>query len=442
MKTPTFHIARMTAFLCGLAFPICAAAPKIAGAAVDPNHRNRIIINFDNPAPDAGTVDKERFWIVYEKITTSPKTTAAKRLDVDQIDVSGLATPEKHIILHLKEDIAGKPTIKEVDIVLANTTDFVTLPALTSATDLGTGIDGTHSDFAAAKSRTDSDIYFNGSYAAVVGGPPVYNIDAFAGYMWSLQKKDSYYGRLGFYGQATTKMSPTADPNSFQIYLVYQNVLGNGEWWGPSQKWRPFQAPIFNYRFLGTEFDKNAQELNLTTSPILTFPFRPVSPPDNLNSKISQWPQFNLIMGTEFVGVEKSVLAPTGAWHTRGLIGANFATGYAPKTKGFDSITLTSSWQVRLPSAPEIFYDDKFAPIDPATGMKNTKATPAMLGTQPRHSLDTKLTYNYAAWGGLTFEHTYGSLPPAFNKTDHTFTFGLTFTLQQASFGRTSILRP
>ena len=97
---------------------------------------------------------------------------------------------------------------------------------------------------------------------------------------------------------------------------------------------------------------------------------------------------------------------------------------------------------MRLLSAAEIFYDDKFVPIDPTTGMKNTKETPPMLGTQPRQYLDTKVTYNYAAWGGLTFEHTYGSLPPAFTKTDQTFTIGLTFSLQQASFGRTSILRP
>jgi len=357
---------------------------------------------------------------------------------VDRVDAGGLApaSPEKYVDLYLVEEVAGKPTIKELDIVLANTTDFVTIPALTKAPDLGTGPVGTQGDLAAAKSRADSDIYFNGSYAAVVGGSPVYNIDAFGGYMWALQKDDNYFGHLGFYGQATTKMSSTADPNSFQAYLVYQYVIGSGGWWGP------FQSPIFNYRFLGTEFDKSARELNLTTSPVLTVPFRPFSPPNKLNSKMSQWPQFNLIMGTEFVDVEKSALAPTGQWHTRGLLGANFAVGYAPKTKGFDSIQFTSSWQVRLPSAPEIFYDDKFALINPTTGLKNTKATPPMLGTQPRHYLDSKVTYNYAAWGGLTFEHTYGSLPPAFNKTDQTFTFGLTFTLQQTSFGRTSILRP
>jgi hypothetical protein len=95
-----------------------------------------------------------------------------------------------------------------------------------------------------------------------------------------------------------------------------------------------------------------------------------------------------------------------------------------------------------LPSAPEIFYDDKFAPLDPSTGKKNAKKTPAMLGTQPRHDFDTKLTYNYAPWGGITFEHTYGSLPPSFVKTDHSFAFGLSFTLQQSSYGRYSILKP
>lgn len=65
-----------------------------------------------------------------------------------------------------------------------------------------------------------------------------------------------------------------------------------------------------------------------------------------------------------------------------------------------------------------------------------------MLGTQARHSLDTKLTYNVAKWAGITFEHTYGSLPPLFKKTGNTFEFGLVLTLKQTSYGRYSILKP
>ena len=65
-----------------------------------------------------------------------------------------------------------------------------------------------------------------------------------------------------------------------------------------------------------------------------------------------------------------------------------------------------------------------------------------MLGTQARHTVDTTLTYMFLQWAGLSFEHAYGSLPPAFAFTGHSFKVGLTFTLKQTSFGRYSILKP
>ncbi len=118
--------------------------------------------------------------------------------------------------------------------------------------------------------------------------------------------------------------------------------------------------------------------------------------------------------GTEFVYVKKSILVPEGAWHTRGLASGTFAVGFAPKASFFDSIQLTSSYLGRFPSSPEIFYNSKFAPIDPTTGKPNPKKTPPMLGTQPRHSIDTKLTYNFAPWtGSATFmESNTGSPSP------------------------------
>ncbi len=427
------RISFVLALLLAAATSAWAADAKIAGAAVNPNNRSQIFVYLDNPAPLPADAAGWQ-WIVFEK-TASGKTTSVNRIDVTGADSSGLAAgpAEKKVVVALSRPVAGATTIKQIQILLVTTTDFTQIPALTKPTELGIGTGPPPGVFAAAKGKSDADVYFSGSYTAILDGAPVYDIDAFAGYMLPLSA-NSDAGKIGLYGQVRTKMSQVADPNSFLTYLVYQNVIGNGGWLGP------FQAPIFNYRFFGSEFDRTATELTLITSPEITVPFRPFKPPANVSSKIS-WPQFNLLMGAEFVDVRKSVLAPVG-WHTRGLLGATFSSGYAPKQNFFDSVQLSSSWQLRLPSAPEIYYDPRFAPIDPTTGQKNLKKIPAMLGTQPRHYLDTKLTFNYAVWGGITFEHTYGSLPPAFNKTDQTFALGLTFTLQQASYGRTAILRP
>jgi hypothetical protein len=413
-------------------------APTPDTASVNHADRRQIFVSFDDPLPPSGAVDKQSYWIVLERTTAG-----SKRIKVGSVDVSHYRADDPtgpHLVLNLKEPVPGAPDIKEVQIELANDTDLVRFDPLTSQADLGTGTSQDGTPLTKADSRDDADVYVSGSYAAVKDGDPSYNVDAFAGYMWSLKHRDAkktwhYYGRLGPYGQLSTKDSAKADPDSFLTYFVYQNVLGTG-WLGP------FQAPIFNERLFGAEFDRTGKELNLITSPVLTIPFRPVKPPTSLDPTFSAWPQFTLALGTEFVGIRKSSLAPIGDWHTRGLLGAGFTSGISPKKPAFDSLLLTSSWQVRLPSSPEVFYDSKFAPIDPTTGKKDPKQTPPMLGTQPRHNLDTKLTYNYTAWGGVTFEHTYGSLPPSFNKTDHTFTFGLTVTLKQLSYGRYSILRP
>jgi hypothetical protein len=420
--------------------PVWGAPPKVAFAQVDSQNRALIRITFDNPLPPASAVGEPTFWIVYEKTTS-----VTKRLWVEKVNTSDLPT-NLDIVLQLREAVANMPEIKQVQITLANDTDLIRLDPLTKPFELGTGTSSGSGSVAAAKGKSDADIYFSGSYTAVHDGDPVWDIDAFAGYMYA--PSDKYYGMFGVYGQVRTKQSPVADPNSFMTYLDYQYVIGD-KWWGPKvcedgqgKKIGVFQPPIFNYRGLGAEFDRNATELNLISSPMLSIPFRPICLPKTVSSKIQYWPQINFNLGAEFVDVRQSALAPTGKWHTRGLLGTTFLIGRQPKTKLFDSWQISSSWELRLPSSPEIFYDPRFAPVDPSTGKKNTKKTPPMVGTQPRHYVDTKFTYNYSAWGGITVEYTYGSLPPAFNKTDHSVAFGLTFALQEGGFGRTSILRP
>jgi hypothetical protein len=404
-------------FLCA---PALATPLKPINASIDPNDRSHIFVLFDNPAPTDASVNQPSYWLVYE--TTKG---GSQRVGVERVDTSQL--PTKQVDLYLARKIAARSDVKSVAITLANPTDIVAVPKVDFGITPGP-------EAVESSSKTDSDIYFNGSYTAVIDGDPVYDIDAFAGYMHAIPGTDGTFGRVGLYGQVRTKMSPVADPNSFLNYLVYQKVI-----WHSTDY---VQAPVFNYRFFGAEFDRTAKELNLITSPTFTIPIVPVKPPSNVSGKLDPWPMFSMTLGAEFINVRKSVLATVGDWHTRGLAGMNFTIGHTPKKNGYYSLKLTSSWQVRLPSAPEIFYDDKFAPIDPSTGKKNVKKTPPMLGTQPRHFLDTKVSYNFTSWGGITFEHSYGSLPPAFIKTDQTFAVGLSLTLKQGDYGRYSILKP
>jgi hypothetical protein len=287
--------------------------------------------------------------------------------------------------------------------------------------------------FKAATGKADSDIYFNGSYTASTIASPLYAIDAFAGYMHAIGRGEDYWGKLGSYGQVTTKSSSNPSPNSYLTYAVFQRVLAKqGGWIGP------FQTPYLSYRLAGGEFDQTGNNLNFVTSPLVTLPLRFSTGTLGAVRPDITVPHMTLIAGVEFVKTISSPL-PEDNWITRGLLGATFSTGYAPNKPFLSSIVFNVAYQVRLLSAPEVYYDSTFAVTDPKTGKK---VTPPKLGTQPRHHVDSKLTYNFAKWAGATFEYSYGSLPPAFVLTHSTFALGLTFTLQQTSYGRYSILKP
>lgn len=289
--------------------------------------------------------------------------------------------------------------------------------------------------------RDNSDIYISGSYTGVENGVPQWNLDTFGGYLKQFPKG----GSIGVYGEAKTNSSTTADLDSFLTYAVYEHTLLDKQVQerviaGKDGFWGPFQAPFFAYRIVGGEFDRKATQLNLIQSPALVVPFRLATGTimRRIPAKL-QWPAMTATFGVEMVNARISALPAEHDWFTRGLIGATLAGGYTPSNPKFNSIAVTSNWQLRLPSAPEIFYDSRFAPRK-ADGTKGI--TPPMLGTQPRHFLDTTLTYKLFDWIGVTFEHSYGSLPPAFNKTDHTFKLGLSLTVKQSNAGRYSILRP
>jgi hypothetical protein len=405
--------------------------PKIVSISGVVDQGTILDVLFDNPYPSESDVGSKEYWIVFAK----DKKGRVTRYEVKSVDASAFkpnSKDEKKVVLELT--LALPTDTAAVDITVVNTKFIIH----TSVTDIFAVGAPTKGPFKACSGKSDCDIYVTGSYTASIGGSPLYAIDSFGGYMRSVSEEKNY-GKLGFYGQIQEKSASTVNPDSFLGYLDYQRVLGSGAWFGPGS-FKPFQAPIFNYRFVGTEFNKTGDNLNFVTSPVVTFPIR-------LSGKLSDpikqgitFPILTIALGTEFVDVKRSVLARTGAWHVRGLMGATFAGGIPFKKSFLYSIQLTSSYQLRLPSADEIYYDSKFAPINPTTGKAG--AIPPHVGTQPRHYVNNKVTYNLVRWFGVTFEHSFGSLPPSFVKTNQTFAVGLTFSLAEASFGRYSILKP
>jgi hypothetical protein len=400
--------------------------PKIVAVSADSTHPKLIYVLFDRPYPDPGDIGSKENWIVFVK----QKKGIVTKLEVQSVDPTALdpkSPNEKSAILTLDSPMPLDTVTADVTLVNAKYIVHVTGSNL-----LQSGAP-TQAPFKSCTAKNDCDVYVTGSYTASSGGTPLYAIDSFAGYMHSINEK-KYYGKLGFYGQVQQKSASNINPDSALGYLVYQYVLNEGAWFGP------FAAPVFNYRVAGFEYGKTGDNLNFVTSPVVTFPIRLSG---TLTRPVGQgitFPLLGIQLGTEFVDVKKSALAPTGTWHTRGLIGATFAAGIPIKKPFLYSLQLTSSYQLRLPSAPEIYYDSKFAPVNASTGKVGT--TPPRLGTQPRNYVDTKLTYNVIQSFGFTFEYSYGSQPPSFVVTHNTYALGLSFSLAETSWGRYSILRP
>jgi hypothetical protein len=283
----------------------------------------------------------------------------------------------------------------------------------------------------AAAKKDDADIAFAGTWAKTPDDKGAYNIDAFGGYMHAVGRTPKA-GRVGFYGQAKTKDSPSMDPQSFLAYGVYQRVIGSGGFHGP------FQTPFANLRG-GWEFAKSGEQRNFVVSPVLTLPFRLAGGTLGLIAPGVTVPHGTVDAGIEFVKPLETKL-PTDEWRYRVLLGGSLVAGRQPERPGYYALTFKGGYQVRLLSDDEPFKDARNAPVDPATGVKGKPVLE--FGDQPRHHTEAKLEYFPIEWLGFQVKYEYGSLPPAFVITGHTYTLGLTFTLKQTSYGRFSILKP
>jgi acyl carrier protein len=278
---------RLTLFLAAASLAASAEAPKIISVSVPNGDRQSLYITFD-PAPPEAQVKPRLRWVIYQ---TSPA--GSRRLGILSVDISTLTTAKT---IQLEVDPPVPLDVKALDVSWYGEEGAVHVPKES----VSLGVDQPEGPVSGAKNKDDADIYIKGSYTAVVDGDPVYDIDAFAGFMYGIQNrsKTTFFGWLGAYGQVRTKNASKADPNSFLTYLVYQRYVGRGtRWLGP------FSLPYFNYRFAGWEFDHDGKQLNFINSPVMTFPMR-------LSGKLGgelepglTFPNMTFQLGTEFVDV-------------------------------------------------------------------------------------------------------------------------------------------
>lgn len=264
-------------------------------------------------------------------------------------------------------------------------------------------------------SKGSSDVYLNGSYSPAINGPPQYSIDTSIGLLFPLAPSSKRnYGSIGFLGTVNTDKRPTADPDSYRFFAVYQRVLTTEPHW-------PLEGVLFTWLAGGAEFDRKANNINFISSPIVEFPIRLRGAIHNKGSLVPVLtPEFGMEIGNNFTN---AINSGGQGFIARGLMGANLSTDFKAKLIFFQSIHFASTYRVRLPATSEVYT------LTSTNAAGKAIDNPA-LSTQARHYIKNEL--NFVLWKPLSFSitHEYGTLPPAFRLVDQKVSIGFTFALQ------------
>jgi hypothetical protein len=403
---------------------VFAAGPRLVSAVLDASNRQQIVVTFDG-SPSQDQLDSRGFWRVILATKTDvvqPEVSSTKVLfcSVSPVQNGACRGSEGVVQLALGLTTPAPRDVAGIEVIYRG--------PLGSAAKTFAGEAEGKGVLAGAK-KGDADISFSGMYTKGAGADGEYDVDTFGGYVHRLGARA---GALGVYGQAKTRSAPTLDPQSFLVYGVWQGVIGTGGFHGP------VQSPFVNGR-AGWEFDKNGAERNFVLSPTLTLPFRISGGTLGLVQPGVTTPHGTIHMGLEAVKPVETVL-PDRDWRYRGLLGGTFVAGIERERRGFHSVIVTAAYDVRLLTDDEPFKDPTHSPVDPMTGKKGTPVFE--FGHRARHHVEGRVEYYFVEWGGLSLTYEYGGLPPVFVLTDHTLTFGLTFSLKQTSYARYAILKP
>jgi hypothetical protein len=258
-----------------------------------------------------------------------------------------------------------------------------------------------------SESGGDPDISISGTVVSGIGMSPLYSLDASGKY--SFLRRSAW--ELGLSGSALSYSSSTADPDSFRWALNALHTPGTRN--GFSQNWD----------LVGMELDKEADTMNVVTAPSLVWTR---SWPHFSQGKVRYTVALHLGAGLELGSNLKNgfnAANPGGGdgsgFFLRGVPSGQFFL-IIPTSSPNRAIHFTSTYSLRLPARDEVFF----------RAHDHLDAVPA-LGTNPRHYIKNELTFMVTDYFGFTLQHRYGSLPPAFNFTDHKFSVGVEFQASQ-----------
>jgi hypothetical protein len=264
-------------------------------------------------------------------------------------------------------------------------------------------------------SKDTADIYLSGSYSPGIHSGPQYSIDTSVGVLFPIApRSEANYGSWGFLAAVKSDKRPTADPDSYRFFGVWQRVLNKEPHW-------PLEGVLFTWLAGGAEFDRKANNINFISSPLLDFPVRLRG---EIHAKTDIVPVLTPEIGMEIGDNFTNAVRPNGqGFIARGVAGATFSMDFKPSLTLFQNIHLASSYKLRLPAEPEVFT------LTRTNSAGKTVDVPS-LSSQPRHYVKNEISFGL--WKPLSFSvtHEYGAIPPAFRLVDHKVTIGFTFAVQ------------
>jgi hypothetical protein len=373
-----------------------ATKTKVVFLNVDPRTQNVEVVLDTAPAGDY--LDPSKYHLV--GIDSSLTNGDLRWIALSDVQIS----PSNKIVVLVPQNPADIKNTKQLMLFVASN------PAVTQSK-----YEKNPDKPAAKPSKENSDIYLSGTYSPAINGPAQYSIDTSIGLLFPLApSSETNYGSLGFLGTVNSDKRPTANPDSYRFFGVYQRVLTKEPHW-------PLEGVLFTGLWGGAEFDRKANNINFISSPIADFPIRLRG---QIHSKGSLVPVLTSELGMEIGNNFTNAINPSGqGFIARGLIGTNLSVDFKSKAAFFQSLHFASTYRVRIPAKAEVYT------LTMTNSAGKTIDVPA-LSTQARHYIKDEL--DFGLWKPLSFAitHEYGTLPPAFRLVNQKVSVGFTFALQ------------
>ncbi len=365
-------------------------------------------IQLTSPAPEESLALQREHWVAWCFVdeNTPPLT-----LEVRSATFTGIGKFENDPTVTLKFDVAAANQCKTVQVTFL-TKGFPSqrwtnkTAAATPSKKSSTAVFGLFAPIAGGD-KQGADYSLSGTLVPAVGAKPLYSIDGSIQHRFIRGNPTS----LAFTAVAKTNSSAKPDPNSFGTAVTLLYVPET-----------PFSVKA---NLFGLEFDKRGNVMNGVSSGsvIWTHFHDTVDSKGHLTSAIGISLRGGVELGDNFKNQFTIANRPGQRGYGfifRGVPGARLDMVF-PVPNSKKAVRFNSSYTIRLPARDEIFLE---------TRLHTQKPVP-LLESNPRHYLENNLSFPITDFFSFTFQHSYGSLPPSFQFTNHRGSVGILFQAKQ-----------